>query len=363
MTLTATENSRLGLPGRLGDPGRTLGQDRRADPRIVAALEALGLDRARPTPVSRSSSRDELLAFVDEAEKGFQAAFGALMDGVEPIAGVTHGTVTIDGPDGNEIELHIHRPAHSPANGEVLPAIVHLHGGGGVILSATDQCYVHWRDALAASGMVVIGVEFRNAGGALGNHPYPSGLRDSAAAVRWTAANRSDLSIDSVIVSGESGGGNLSLAVALKAGVEGWTDEIDGVYAMAPQIASPWDKPAELPSQTENDGYFISCELLGVMGAAYDPGGEAAEDSLCWPARAPDDQLRGLPPHVISVNEFDPLRDEGLAYQRRLVANGVSAIGRTVNGTVHGAEVFLPGAIPDVCAATVRDIHGFAVSR
>ena len=363
MTLTATDHARLDLPGRLGDPSRTLGQDRRADPRIVAALGALGLDQAQPTPVSRSSSRDELLAFVGEAEKGFQAAFGALMAGVEPFTGVTHRTVTIDGPDGNEIELHVHRPADSPADGQVLACIVHLHGGGGVILSATDQCYVHWRDALAATGMVAIGVEFRNAGGALGNHPYPSGLGDSAAAVRWTAANRSELSIDRVIVSGESGGGNLSLAVALKAVAEGWADEIDGVYAMAPQIASPWDKPAELPSQTENDGYFISCELLGVMGAAYDAGGDAANDPLCWPSRATDEQLRGLPPHVISVNELDPLRDEGLAYQRRLVVNGVSAVGRTVSGTVHGAEVFLPSAIPDVSAATIRDIYGFAVSR
>jgi hypothetical protein len=46
-----------------------------------------------------------------------------------------------------------------------------------------------------------------------------------------------------------------------------------------------------------------------------------------------------------------------------LLASGVSAIGRTVNGTVHGAEVFFPAAIPDVCAATIRDIHGFAATR
>ena len=63
---------------------------------------------------------------------------------------------------------------------------------------------------------------------------------------------------------------------------------------------------------------------------------------------------------MISVNELDPLRDEGLSYQRRLVRNGVSAIGRVVAGTVHTADVFFRAAMPDVYAATVRDICGFA---
>ena len=108
--------------------------------------------------------------------------------------------------------------------------------------------------------------------------------------------------------------------------------------------------------------FVFSGALLGVMGAVYDSSGETAEDPLCWPSRASGDDLTGLPPHVISVNELDPLRDEGIAYQRRLVERGVSAVGRTVNGTVHGAEVFLAAAHPDVSAATIRDIHGFAAS-
>jgi acetyl esterase/lipase len=95
------------------------------------------------------------------------------------------------------------------------------------------------------------------------------------------------------------------------------------------------------------------------MGAVYDPLGAHADDPLCWPHRA-DTELHGLPPHVLSVNELDPLRDEGLAYQRRLVANGVSAVGRTVSGTVHGGDMYFRAAMPDVYAATIRDIHGFA---
>ena len=58
------------------------------------------------------------------------------------------------------------------------------------ILSAVESVYVRWRENLAATGLVVVGVEFRNSAGRLGVHPYPAGLNDCAAAIRWVAANR-----------------------------------------------------------------------------------------------------------------------------------------------------------------------------
>jgi len=363
MTRTTSERGRESTrPGRLGDPNCTVADDPRADPRLLAALAAFGLDGDQPPPpVSPSSAPAELLAFVRGAEEGFSAVFAALLSDLEPVAGVKREVTTISGYGEHAITLHLHRPEEGDANERTLPCVVHLHGGGGVILSAAEACYERWRDELAASGLVVVGVEFRNAGGILGNHPYPAGLSDCVSAVRWASSHKQELGIGSVIVSGESGGGNLSLAVALKAKQEGWVGELSGVYAMAPMIASPWDKPDELPSQVENDGYFISCALLAIMGTVYDSSGANAHDPLCWPSRASDDDLTALPPHVISVNELDPLRDEGLAYHRRLIENGVSAVSRTVNGTVHAGDVFFRAAIPDAYAATIQDIHDFAV--
>lgn len=131
------------------------------------------------------------------------------------------------------------------------------------------------------------------------------------AATRWVLDNAERLSMGSVIVSGESGGGNLSLAVALRANKEGWADRIAGVYARCPYISGQYAaQPPELPSLRENDGYFISCEMLSLLVAAYDPQGKHAEEPTCWPLRAGAAELAGLPPHVISVNEVDPLRDE-----------------------------------------------------
>ena len=75
-----------------------------------------------------------------------------------------------------------------------------------------------------------------------------------------------------------------------------------------------------------------------------------------------EDLRTGLPPHVISVNELDPLRDEGLAYYRKLAAAGNSVQARTVNGTCHAGDVIFRGAMPEVYAATAAALRDFAYS-
>ena len=93
---------------------------------------------------------------------------------------------------------------------------------------------------------------------------------------------------------------------------------------------------------------------------------QAAEAVEEWPTHtigtfAPED-LQGLPPHIISVNELDPLRDEGLQYYRRLLRAGVPTVGRVVAGTCHGGDLLFGNALPDVFSASVRDVSGFAKS-
>ena len=62
------------------------------------------------------------------------------------------------------------------------------------------------------------------------------------------------------------------------------------------------------------------------------------------------------------MNELDPLRDEGLAYYRKLAAAGVPVAARTVNGTCHAGDCLFEAAIPEVFHATIRDIKAFADS-
>jgi acetyl esterase/lipase len=221
------------------------------------------------------------------------------------------------------------------------------------IASAADATYARLREHLAGTGLVVVG----------GPHPFPAGLNDCAAGVRWVASNRAELGVSHLIVAGESGGGNLTLTLGHKAKREGWLNEIAGFYAQCPYISNRWhEAPDELPSLWECDGYFISLQQAELLGSIYDPENRNVNDPTCFAGVATDEDLNGLPPHVISVNELDPMRDEGLDYYRRLVRAGVPTVGRLVAGTCHGGDLIFAGAMPDVFAASVRDLSGFAKS-
>lgn len=182
-------------------------------------------------------------------------------------------------------------------------------------------------------------------------------------ALQWTHGNRKRLGISRIVVSGESGGGNLSLATTIRAKRDGKLEQVDGVYAQCPYISGLYaTKSPDLPSMYENDDYFLNCSMMGALAKPYDPDGANAENPLAWPYHANSADLEGLPPHIISVNELDPLRDEGLAFYGKLLAAGVVAHGRTVNGTTHAGDCLFRAAIPDVYAATIRSIKGFADS-
>lgn len=349
----------LNLPGRLGDPEMTVATDPRADPRMVAALEPLGLaGRPDPVPLTGESSLEDIRALAALGEPGFEQLFDIFFEALPPVEGVESRTEVISGVDGNDISLYIHRPT---GRAGPHPGILHIHGGGMVILSAAGASYRRWRDELAALDTVVIGVEFRNAAGSLGCHPFPAALNDCTSALEWMHSHRDELGLSKLVVSGESGGGNLSLATSLKARREGRLDRIDGVYAQCPYISGAYaSPPPELPSLHENDGYFIANDVMGYFVEAYDPGAANLTNPLAWPWHASVDDLVGMPPHVISVNELDPLRDEGLDYYRKLVAAGVSTYSRTVNGTCHAGDLLMPSAMPEVYAASARDLATFA---
>jgi acetyl esterase len=349
------------LPGRLGTPDLALKDDPRADPRLIAAMEPFGLaNAAEPLPFGADAPIEAVIEFTNAAEAGFEGLFSVLFANIPPVDGVTRSVEVVQGVDGNDINLYIHQPSERDG---ALPGVLHIHGGGMVILQAAGAGYVRWRDEMAAAGMVVVGVEFRNGGGSLGPHPFPAGLNDCTSALRWVAANKEALGIGKLVVSGESGGGNLTIATTLSAKRNGDLGHIDGVYAQCPYISGAYAAPLpELTSLFENKDYFLGTELMVHLARVYDPSGENTTNPLAWPYHATVEDLAGLPPHVISVNQLDPLRDEGLAHARKLLAAGVSTVSRTVNGTSHASDCLFRAAMPDVYLATIRDIKGFADS-
>ncbi|MFV0524044.1 MAG: alpha/beta hydrolase fold domain-containing protein [Acidimicrobiales bacterium] len=360
--MTARSTAR---PGRFGDPDVSPATDPRIDRDLRSALALFELDgRAEPAPVDRSAGLDAITEFVAASDAGFNELYdivGAPLPGEPDIKPTLE---VIGGVDGNDINVWVFRP---PETDGPVPGVIYLHGGGMVILRTDAPVHIRWCQALAAAGVVAILPDFRNAWTPDGLNPFPAGLNDCASALDWAHANRDRLGLSSLVVQGESGGGNLSLATALKAKREGRLDAIDGVYACVPYISGGygWDedrRTLELPSTVENDGIFLACTMMDLLAAVYTPGGEE-ENPLAWPYFATVDDLTGLPPHVITVNELDPLRDEGIAYFRRLQEAGVPVVGRVNLGLVHGAELIFRQALPGAHRSAVDDIASFARSR
>lgn len=346
------------LPGRLGSADATLETDRRAEPRIVQLLQVLGGFAPGVEPIKPDANYDEALAYCGLFEQAAAAGHDAMREAMPSWPNVETRTEVIQGVDGNDIKLFIHKPTDAAGP---LPCVYHTHGGGMVVMSAEDPNFERLRNDIAARGVVVVGVEFRNGGGALGPHPFPAGLNDCASGLQWVHAHKAELGIDKIVISGESGGGNLCIATTLKAKQEGWGDQVDGVFAMCPYISGQYGNPPEaLQSLQENEGYMLDCNQMAAMVKVYDPTGENAGNPLAWPLHASTTDLQGLPPHVISVNELDPLRDEGLEFYRKLLAAGVPAVGRTSLGTPHAGDQAFPDITPDIYSDLIGSIVGFA---
>ena len=350
------------LPGRLGNPDLTMIEDPRLDPRVRRALAAAppGGPAAGLPRVSLESSYEQCLDWVSAMERTLISQDPAALAAMPAFDDLAERKEAIPGDDGGDIDLYLGMPKD---RGAKLPCIVHIHGGGMAFTTATRPAAVRWRKTLARQGMLVVGVEFRNAGGVLGNHPFPGGLNDCARAVQWVHANRDSLGVSSVVVAGESGGGNLAVATAVKANLEGWVEAIDGVFAMAPMILGFYTSvPSELLSWRENQGYQGTYEMMRAMTKVYDPQDAHETDPMAWPFHATESDLKGMPPHIVTNYELDLIRDDGAVFARKLLEAGVPAVSRTIDGAVHVPEIAMPDLVPDLARDTVQSLAGFANS-
>eukprot|EP00927_Polykrikos_kofoidii_P050274 TRINITY_DN44192_c0_g1_i1.p1 TRINITY_DN44192_c0_g1~~TRINITY_DN44192_c0_g1_i1.p1 ORF type:complete len:397 (+),score=57.18 TRINITY_DN44192_c0_g1_i1:36-1226(+) len=338
------------LPGRLGDPDMLLLNEPRMNQTMLDHLKKdLLMGKwgtvGEPVPIPFGDTSPLFLQhmWTDFMERRLIPKLTKPQDPGD-LSSIEETIEIINGEDGNEITLYIAKPKES-SSGRV-PGLLHTHGGGMTFLSANDSIYRAYRVRLARRGFAVVSVEFRNASGLLGRHPYPAGLTDCMSGLAWMHSNREKLGISKLVLTGESGGGNLCSSMAIRAKREGRLSEFDGVFAMCPFIAGPevW-KEQSLSSLKECDKYFIDMAGFKMCGRLYDPDIKHVDDACCWPLAANKSDLEGLPPHLISVNELDPLRDEGLAYCTKLKDAGVIADSRIVEGTPHGGDM-MAASIP-----------------
>jgi acetyl esterase len=234
--------------------------------------------------------------------------------------------------------------------GERLPAIVYLHGGGWTLGSLAT--YEPFCRALAnATGQIVIWVEYRLAPEA----PYPAALDDTLAAWRWVQGNYRELGADPARISigGDSSGGNLAAVTALILRGQ------DGIQPWRQLLLYPClDMSASLASHRKlADGYLLTAPLYAWYRNNYAPPGVARDDWRLSPLFA--DDLAHLPPAVVLYAGFDPLRDEAAAYVMKLTLAGVPVEPLYFADMIHGF-LTMGGAIPAAQAALTRIAAAFA---
>lgn len=333
--------------------------DPRLDPRIKSMLAAFPSDAQDDV-----DNRETLVAAANspEAQASMEQMRSAMdmMDNeqIAPSTGLDIATHEfISQPDGNTIKVQFIRPESE----QPLPCVYYIHGGGMQTMSCYDGMYKSWGRIIAAQGVAVAMVDFRNCltpSSAPEIAPFPAGLNDCVSGLEWLVDQADSLGIDKahIVIAGESGGGNLTLATGLKLKQDGKQHLIRGLYALCPYIAGEWPQD-HLPSSTENDGILLYLHNnRGRM--AYGIEAFDAKNPLAWPLFASADEVTDLVPTVISVNECDPLRDEGIEFYRLLLRAGVSARCRVVMGTSHGTEIFA-AACPDISRDTAANIAMF----
>ncbi|HVT63985.1 MAG TPA: alpha/beta hydrolase [Mycobacteriales bacterium] len=283
------------------------------DPQIAAILKFLA-DAGAPTIASSTA---------EQARAGFRAGTVGVRNAATLAQVRSVEDITVTGGAG-ERAARLYRP---DVDGPV-PTMVFFHGGGfviGDIETHDDQARLICRDG----EMVVVSVDYRLAP----EHPFPAGLEDCLAATRWAAANIDSLGGDAskLLVGGDSAGGNLSANVALACRGEG--PALAAQFLIYPGV--DFTEDGDFPSRVENaEGYFLTAEDMLWFREQYLPDGIDPAAPGLSPIAVSD--LTGLPPAVIGVAEFDPLRDEGLAYGKALADAGVEVVVRRYDGMIHG---------------------------
>ncbi|EME84397.1 uncharacterized protein MYCFIDRAFT_195458 [Pseudocercospora fijiensis CIRAD86] len=358
-------------PGRLGDPSMQLYQDPRANAKLVDILSKYGIDRNRAPPslgtLRPDSTMEDLWKSMAEPETGFEKLYETLPNELPSDAielEVVCEMQKIPGPSGRSMKLHIFRPE---LRGGPLPGLIYLHGGAMTILRAMSKVHQRWCCSLAAQGMVVMMLDFRNAWSREEYNPFPAGLDDCCTAVHYIHLHKDQFNIRNLVLQGDDGGATLALATALRANREGWHCMLDGVYASSPMLSAAYAWPeerklSELPSLVECHGYYLNVDYLGFMAQVYTPKSGDKTNPLAWPFHATTEDLEGLPPHVIAVDELSPLRDEGIAYCRKLSAAGVRVCGHVNIGHTHAAGLIFRQALAEANRTAVKNIAAFTKS-
>ncbi len=240
------------------------------------------------------------------------------------LSGIKEEEKTIE-QDGFTLKLNIVRPENQT---EKLPVFLFFHGGGWVLGDyPTHKRLV--RDLVVSSGFVGVFVNYTLSPEAV----YPQAVNEVYAATKWVSANGKEINVDSskLAVVGNSAGGNMAAATALKAKIEnGPTIKLQILLWPVTDSKSDYESFEQF-----GEDRFLTTPLMNWMFDKYAPDTEKRSELYLSVINATSEQLQGLPPALIQVAENDILRDQGEAYGRKLDEEGVTVTTIRYLGVVH----------------------------
>jgi acetyl esterase/lipase len=253
--------------------------------------------------------------------------------------------------DGEQVKIHVVRPVGVKAGA---PVFIYIHGGGWVLGDyQTHRRLV--RDLVVESGAVAVFPDYTPSPEAY----YPVAIYQIYAALKWVAANGSEIGVDgsNLAVVGNSVGGNMAAAVSLMA------KEKQGPTIKLQVLLWPvTNADFETGSYKElGEGRFLSRNMMIWFWDNYLPGKEARKEIYASPLNATAAQLRGLPPALIQTAENDVLRDEGEAYARKLDEAGVEVTLTRYAGLIH--DYGLLNALAEIPAVKTALLQAAAVIK
>ena len=232
--------------------------------------------------------------------------------------------ITVPAPAG-DVRVRIVKPQGATG---MLPVVVYMHGGGWILGNAGTHDRLVRELAVGAQAAVAF-VEYTPAPEA----HYPVAIEQGYATAQWITRNGASKGLDAsrMAVAGESVGGNMTAALALMAKQRG------DVRFMQQSIYYPVTDAAMNTASYDQfaTGYYLSREEMAWFWDAYAPDKAQRSEITASPNQASTEQVTGLPPTLLLVDEADVLRDEGEAYAAKLRAAGVPVTTVRYDGTIH----------------------------
>ena len=210
----------------------------------------------------------------------------------------------------------------------MLPVILYMHGGGWILGNAGTHDRLVRELAVGASAALAF-VEYPNAPEA----HYPTQIEQGYAAAQWVTHNGAAKGLDAsrMAVAGESVGGNMTAALALMAKQRG-----DVSFVQQSMFYPVTDAAMNTATYDQfATGYYLSRKEMEWFWDAYAPDRAQRADITASPNQATEDQVAGLPPAYLCVDEADVLRDEGEAYAAKLRSANVPVTTVRYDGTIH----------------------------